>query len=59
VAEEFDDIQLASLVTLNRIYDVLMCLLVDADPDAAAVVVDIHKSGRFMAPPPSIVVTDE
>jgi hypothetical protein len=46
-------------IMLWRIYDVLVLLLGEFNPELAAKVGQMHESGRFIAPGPSIAEENE
>lgn len=44
------------LIMLNRLYDLQLAFLATVNPDKAEQLYDLHASGQYLAPPPSILV---
>lgn len=48
----------ALFVTLSRIYDLLAVLAINANPPAAAAVLDMHEKGKLKGSPPYLVLDE-
>lgn len=42
-----------SVIMLQRIYDLLAVIAYDANPDGAQRVIEAHRAGQLLSPPPS------
>ena len=49
-----DNSSIVHTIMLWRIYDVLILLLGESNPELAAKVGQVHEAGRFIAPGPSL-----
>lgn len=56
--EESDTNTIVNTILLLRIYDVLMCLAREINPEEAYKVYDAHSKGKIFSPPPSFVMDD-
>lgn len=50
---KFDDVTMANFIVTARVYDVLMALLKEANPDAARDLLELHRSGSLLGSVPS------
>jgi len=48
------NVQILQFITLSRIYDVLMAVLSNTDPEAAKNVLKLHAEGKLLGPPPNM-----
>ena len=49
-----NDVNLAILISLGRIYDLLLAIYSSSDPKGATQIVEMHKNGVMWMPPPAI-----
>lgn len=47
-----ENIQVLHYITLARIYDVLMANLTETNPEAANSILELHRTGKLLGPPP-------
>lgn len=47
-----ENIQILQYITLARIYDVLVTNLTKTDPEAANQILELHRTGKLLGPPP-------
>lgn len=53
--ENFEYMMLSSLlISVNRLYDVMLAIYAAADPDKATELRSMHEQGKLLAPPPAI-----
>lgn len=55
-ADEFPEV--VNYIVLSRIYDALIVLLRNINPEEAEALVEAHEKGLLLAPPPAIVAED-
>jgi hypothetical protein len=48
-----DNHSVVSNIILWRIYDLMLLILMDKDPDAARRVAEMHEAGQFLGPNPA------
>lgn len=47
-----ENIKILNFITLARIYDVLMAQLTESNPEAANAILELHRTGKLLGPPP-------
>jgi hypothetical protein len=49
-----ENLPMVQVILLMRIYDLLWVTLATQDPDTASKIAEVHESGQFVGPNPSI-----
>lgn len=49
-----DNVPVVTLITLERIYDMLAVIAGHFEPEKARAVINLHKSGQTLSPEPAI-----
>ena len=57
--EESDPSTIVTTILLLRIYDAMMCIAREINPEEAYKVFEAHSKGKVFSPPPSFVMDEE
>lgn len=57
--EETDPNAVINTILLLRIYDVMMCIAREINPEEAYKVYEAHSQGKIFSPPPSFVMGED
>lgn len=49
-----ENLELVTFIQLTRVYDVLMALLTEQNPEKAQALHDLHERGDFITSPPAL-----